>query len=68
MEDTVLAFSQGIDWENAVLSGPTFDLHSLKLEGTGHIAIATSKALLAIPVKTKDSCSGTLIPSCGLGR
>ena len=53
MEDTVLAFSQGIDWENAVLSGPTFDLHSLKLEGTGHIAIATSKALLAIPVKTK---------------
>ena len=53
MEDTVLAFSSGIKWHNSTLSGPNFDLQIVHLKGTGHIAIATSKALLAIPVKKK---------------
>jgi uncharacterized protein (AIM24 family) len=40
-------------WENSILSGPNFDLQILRLKGSGHVAIATSRALLAIAVQKR---------------
>ena len=53
MEDTLLAFSAGLAWENHTLSGPNFDVDFLKLTGSGTATVAASRDWLAIPVTEK---------------